>query len=139
MMRAVCKTGRYVRNYGCIWRRRCGQFGGTVKEYQVQVDPNALKRYGVTLDQVSQALTNNSSNVGGGTIRRGDEALVVRGQGLFERKKISVASLSMQRMENLCWYPTADVEITHHPRSGIVSYNQGDSYVLAYRTNDQRR
>ncbi|MBR7784670.1 efflux RND transporter permease subunit, partial [Undibacterium luofuense] len=43
-------------------------FGGTIKEYQVQVDPNLLKRYAVTLDQVNQALANNNSNVGGGTI-----------------------------------------------------------------------
>src|SRR5450830_130348 len=58
-------------------------FGGTVKEYQVQVDPDALKRYGVTIDQVSQALTNNSANVGGGLVKRGDEALVVRSIGIF--------------------------------------------------------
>src|SRR5471030_2403414 len=39
-------------------------FGGTVKEYQVQVDPAALKRYGVTIDQVNTALTNNSADLG---------------------------------------------------------------------------
>ncbi|WP_423708467.1 efflux RND transporter permease subunit [Undibacterium sp. WLX3042] len=106
-------------------------FGGTVKEYQVQVDPNALKRYGVTLDQVSQALTNNSSNVGGGTIRRGDEALVVRGQGLFEKKEdIGRVIINAKNGKTVLVSDVADVEITHHPRSGIVSYNQGDSYVL---------
>jgi cobalt-zinc-cadmium resistance protein CzcA len=107
-------------------------FGGTVKEYQVQVDPNALKRYGVTLDQVSQALTNNSSNVGGGTIRRGDEALVVRGQGLFEKKEdIGRVIINAKNGKTVLVSDVADVEITHRPRSGIVSYNQGDSYVLA--------
>lgn len=106
-------------------------FGGTVKEYQVQVDPNALKRYGVTLDQVSQALTANSSNVGGGTIRRGDEALVVRGQGLFEKKEdIGRVIINAKNGKTVLVSDVADVEITHHPRSGIVSYNQGDSYVL---------
>ncbi|MBR7792021.1 efflux RND transporter permease subunit [Undibacterium sp. FT147W] len=106
-------------------------FGGTVKEYQVQVDPNALKRYGVTLDQVSQALTNNSSNVGGGTLRRGDEALVVRGQGLFEKKEdIGRVIINAKNGKTVLVSDVANVEITHHPRSGIVSYNQGDSYVL---------
>ena len=62
-------------------------FGGTVKEYQVQVEPNALKRYGITLDQVNQALINNNGNVGGGTVRRGDEALVIRSVGLFTSKE----------------------------------------------------
>ena len=54
-------------------------FGGEVKEYQIDVDPYKLKRYNVTLDQVSQALSNNSGNFGGGLLRRGAEALVIRG------------------------------------------------------------
>ncbi len=39
-------------------------FGGLIKEYQVNVNPALLKKYGVTLDQVSQALTNGSASVG---------------------------------------------------------------------------
>jgi len=58
-------------------------FGGTIKEYQVRIDPYALKRYGVSIDQLSTALMNNSANVGGGFVRRGDEALVIRGMGIF--------------------------------------------------------
>ncbi|MFZ6773323.1 efflux RND transporter permease subunit [Undibacterium sp. SXout7W] len=106
-------------------------FGGTVKEYQVQVDPNALKRYSVTLDQVNQALANNSSNVGGGTIRRGDEALVVRGIGLFSRKEdIGQVIVSAKNGKTVLIADVADVSITNRQRSGIVSYNKGDSYVL---------
>ncbi|HNR11515.1 MAG TPA: efflux RND transporter permease subunit, partial [Nitrosomonas europaea] len=46
-------------------------FGGSVKEIQVDVDPNALRKFGLTLDQVSQALRENNANTGGGIIRRG--------------------------------------------------------------------
>ncbi len=106
-------------------------FGGTIKEYQVQVDPNLLKRYGVTLDQVNQALTNNNSNVGGGTIKRGDEALVVRGIGLFSSKDdIGRVIVSSKNGKTVLVSDVADVEISSRPRSGIVAYNQGDSYVL---------
>jgi len=59
-------------------------FGGLIKEYQARIDPYALKRYGVTLDQTSQAVAANSANVGGGLLPRGDEALVVRGIGLYQ-------------------------------------------------------
>ena len=59
-------------------------FGGSIKEYQVRLNPYALKKYGVTIDQVSAALSANSANAGGGLLRRGEEALVIRGIGLFQ-------------------------------------------------------
>ena len=48
-------------------------FGGAIREYQVQVNPDLLRKFSVTLDQVSQALTKNGDNAGAGVIRRGDE------------------------------------------------------------------
>src|SRR5258707_7438536 len=46
-------------------------FGGVTREYQVQVDPNKLISYGVSLSQVAQALANNNVNAGGSFIERG--------------------------------------------------------------------
>ncbi|MEB0033187.1 CusA/CzcA family heavy metal efflux RND transporter, partial [Undibacterium sp. RTI2.1] len=106
-------------------------FGGTVKEYQVQVDPNALRRYGITLDQVNQALANNNVNVGGGAVRRGDETLIVRGVGLFNNKEdIGRVIVNAKNGKTVLLSDVADVEIGSRPRSGNISYNQGDSYVL---------
>ncbi|WP_344762999.1 CusA/CzcA family heavy metal efflux RND transporter [Actimicrobium antarcticum] len=105
-------------------------FGGTVKEYQVQVDPNALKRYGVTIDQVSQALTNNSANVGGGLVRRGDEALVVRGIGIFNRiDEIGRVIVSAKAGKTVLVSDLGDVTIGHRPRSGVVAFNDNNSVV----------
>lgn len=59
-------------------------FGGAVKQYQVQVDPRALRQYGVTLDQVRDALGANNRNVGGGFLARGPEEYLVRGIGFAE-------------------------------------------------------
>jgi cobalt-zinc-cadmium resistance protein CzcA len=58
-------------------------FGGAIKQYQIRVQPDALKRYGVTLADVETAIGNANNNVGGGIMRRGDEAVVVRGIGLY--------------------------------------------------------
>ena len=58
-------------------------FGGRVKEYQVRVNPFMLRKFGITIDQVAQAVTSNSANTGGGILPRGDEALVIRGIGLY--------------------------------------------------------
>lgn len=59
-------------------------FGGSIKQYQVQVRPDLLKRYNVTLADIQQAIGAANSNVGGGIIPRGDEAVVVRGIGLYK-------------------------------------------------------
>ncbi|MES2205404.1 MAG: CusA/CzcA family heavy metal efflux RND transporter [Pseudomonadota bacterium] len=105
-------------------------FGGTVKEYQVSVDPYALKRYGLTIDQVSQTLTNNNANVGGGFVRRGDEALVIRGMGIFNQiEDISRVVISSKNGKTILVSDIAQVEIGHRNRSGVVAFNQNDNVV----------
>jgi heavy metal efflux system protein len=58
-------------------------FGGPTREYQVQLDPNKLVAYGLSLAQLEQALANNNINAGGGFIERGEQALNVRAVGLM--------------------------------------------------------
>lgn len=58
--------------------------GGDVKQYQVQVDPRALRQYGVTLAEVREALGANNRNIGGGFVARGAEEYLIRGIGLAE-------------------------------------------------------
>jgi cobalt-zinc-cadmium resistance protein CzcA len=107
-----------------------GSFGGLIKEYQVNVNPTLLKKYGVTLDQVSQALTNGSANVGGGLIKRGDEALVVRGQGLFTSlDDIARTVVLAKDGKTVLVRDIGDVSIGARPRSGIVAFNQRDNVV----------
>ena len=59
-------------------------FGGEVKQYQIQVDPRSLLLYGVTLDDIREAVAANNRNVGGGYIVRGPEEYLIRGIGLAE-------------------------------------------------------
>lgn len=59
-------------------------FGGPTREYQVQLDPNKLAAYGLSLPQVEQALIANNINAGGGFIERGQQALNVRAVGLMQ-------------------------------------------------------
>src|SRR5271169_4235745 len=59
-------------------------FGGTTREYQVQVDPNKLIEYGLNIGQVEQALSNNNTNAGGSFIEHGGQAFNVRAVGLVK-------------------------------------------------------
>jgi heavy metal efflux system protein len=58
-------------------------FGGTTKEYQVQINPDKLVSYGLSLGQVEQQLTNNNSNSGGNFVEVGLQQVNVREVGLI--------------------------------------------------------
>ncbi len=58
-------------------------FGGTVREYQVRVDPNKLVSYGLSIGQLEQQLTNNNINAGGSFVEVGLQQMNVRTLGLF--------------------------------------------------------
>lgn len=57
-------------------------FGGPTRQYQVRLDPNSLIDYGLSLEQVEQALANNNANGGGSFIQQGEQQINVREVGL---------------------------------------------------------
>lgn len=57
--------------------------GGHVREYQVEVDPDALAVYGVTLRDVLEAVENANLDVGAGVLEENRVEYVVRGRGLI--------------------------------------------------------
>lgn len=105
-------------------------FGGAVKEYQVRLDPYLLKKFDISIDQVNQALGNNSSNVGGGLMHRGDEALVVRGIGLFKSiDDIGQTVITSRDGRPIVVSDVGQAVIGDRTRSGIVSYNDRDDVI----------
>ena len=58
-------------------------FGGTVKRYEVCPDPDLMKRYGIALPQLQNAIAGSNNNVGGDYVIRGPTAQVVRSLGLL--------------------------------------------------------
>jgi cobalt-zinc-cadmium resistance protein CzcA len=59
-------------------------WGGTTKEYHVEVDPKRLEGFGITFQQLISAIGNSNSNVGGRTVSVGDQSMNIRGVGLVE-------------------------------------------------------
>jgi heavy metal efflux system protein len=57
--------------------------GGTVKRYEIQPDPERLKRYAISLNQLQNALANSNANTGGDILIRGKTILMVRGVGVL--------------------------------------------------------
>src|SRR5579863_4316574 len=59
-------------------------WGGTTKEYEVEVDLQKLDAYNVTIPQVITAIGNANTNVGGRTISFGQQSVNIRGIGLLD-------------------------------------------------------
>jgi len=58
-------------------------FGGELKTYEVQIDPNKLLNYRISIGHVIDALRRNNGNEGGGYVIHGQEQRVIRGEGLI--------------------------------------------------------
>ncbi|MBZ0258925.1 efflux RND transporter permease subunit, partial [bacterium] len=56
--------------------------GGYEKQYQVNIDPDALLRYNIPLNDVSEIIHANNLNVGAQFIEKNDEEFIVRSVGL---------------------------------------------------------
>ncbi|HEY7310354.1 MAG TPA: CusA/CzcA family heavy metal efflux RND transporter [Gemmataceae bacterium] len=71
-------------------------WGGYEKQYQVRIDPERLLRYGVSFEQVMQAVRSNNLATGGGNIQQAGAMYLVRGLArtvnVDEIKKIVVAT-----------------------------------------------
>ena len=62
-------------------------FGGLVKQYHVITSPDKLLRYGLSIQNVIDAITSNNINTGGNIITRGGQGFVVRGVGAIKTKE----------------------------------------------------
>ena len=58
--------------------------GGYVKQYQIEVDPNALSRFNITLEQLKTAVKKSNNDVGGRLIELAETEYMVRGTGYIQ-------------------------------------------------------
>src|SRR5215813_4145290 len=57
-------------------------FGGFTRQFRLDLDPTELLRYGLGINDVINAINNNTANAGGGRVARGEQSFIVRGIGL---------------------------------------------------------
>ena len=58
--------------------------GGYVKQYQIEVDPNALYRYNISLSKIKMAIKRSNNDVGGRLIEMAETEYMVRGLGYIK-------------------------------------------------------
>src|SRR5215471_6532046 len=118
-------------------------WGGTTKEYAVDVDLQKMEAYGVTLQQVISALGNANINVGGRTINVGQQSVNVRGVGLMDSggEADVTQGYKVQDIENVMLSQTnglpifvkdvARVSVGYVPRLGKAGRDHADDVVAA--------
>ena len=62
-------------------------FGGLTRQFQLELDPVAMERYGLGLSDVTSAIVSNSASAGGSRITRGEQSYVIRSIGLIRNKE----------------------------------------------------
>jgi cobalt-zinc-cadmium resistance protein CzcA len=103
-------------------------FGGQVKQYQVNLDPERLRAFDLDAGKVFDALAINNSNTGGGFLNSGEQAMVVRGVGLLRNlDDIAQVVVSDRDGTPVRVKDVAVVELGSQFSTGIVSFNTEDS------------
>ncbi|EER60244.1 heavy metal efflux pump, CzcA family [Acidovorax delafieldii 2AN] len=105
-------------------------WGGDQKQYQVQIDPRQLIKYGLSFKQVMERLTANNKQVGGQSINLGSEQYLVRGLGLVSNTK-DIAGIVVAERNGAPIYvrDVAQVKEAPAPRFGAVT-KDGKEAVL---------
>lgn len=116
--------------------------GGYVKQYQVQVDPNALVAYDIPLSKVRNAIVRSNRDVGGGLIEMAETEYMVRGKGYIQSiadiEKIAVGI--DERGTPIRIKDVAKVQIGPELRRGVVELNgegevAGGIVIMRYGEN----
>lgn len=118
-------------------------WGGTTKEFEVEVDPHKLEAYSITVPQILTALGNANINVGGREIRIGQQSINIRGLGLIDdggaddlTKGYKVDDIENVVLTQANGVPVlvkdvAKVKVGYVPRLGICGRDDQDDVVAS--------
>jgi cobalt-zinc-cadmium resistance protein CzcA len=125
-------------------------YGGTVKQYQVLLDPSKLRNYNITLQELEDAIERSNENVGGDLLTLGTQTHNVRAIGLLGRgvdpldpaniaaydsiegeKLDDINNVVIKSHDGVPIYvrQVARAVVGHQPRMGIVGRGQENDVV----------
>ncbi|WP_019866250.1 efflux RND transporter permease subunit [Methylovulum miyakonense] len=105
-------------------------FGGYEKQYAVLMNPSQLQRFGLSLNDVVDAIQTNNESAGGSVLSRGSMSFVIRGKGSLQ----SVSEIGDIFIKSFGGTPVyvhdvADVEVDAKIPAGILSKDQTDETI----------
>jgi cobalt-zinc-cadmium resistance protein CzcA len=119
-------------------------FGGFTTEYQLDLDPKQLLRYGLGIGDVITAINANNANAGGGRVARGDQSYVIRGVGLI-KSLADIGSIVVTQSNGtpILVRDLGKTTLSHQEREGILGKDnnpdtlEGIVLMLKYQNPSQ--
>lgn len=98
-------------------------FGGPLKQFHIITSPEKLVKYGLSMQNVIEAINANNQNTGGNVIARGGQGFAIRGLGAIKNEQdIQNIVLKSDNGVPVFVRDVATVEITPPPPSGVMGY-----------------
>ncbi len=118
--------------------------GGFIKQYQIDVDPNRLSAYGISINDITSAVQRSNKDVGGRNIESSDIEYFVRGKG-YITKESDIEEITLTTGQNGIPVKIKDigtVQIGGDIRRGMIDFNGegevvGGIIVMRYGENAQ--
>src|SRR3954470_12848771 len=119
-------------------------FGGYLKEFHVRPSVDRMRAHGISLPEISEALSKANLNVGGGFVRSGDQELAVRGIGyLTSVEDIRRTVLKTRDGTPVTVGDVAEIVQSNTPRRGAIGWNEQkeavEGFVLMRRGENPSR
>jgi len=116
--------------------------GGFVKQYQVEVDPNRLLAYNLSITKVKQAIQRSNNDVGGKLVEMAETEFMVRGLGYIRSiKDLENIAVAVDRMGTpVLLKNIANIQLGPELRRGLMDWNgegeaAGGIVVMRYGEN----
>ena len=95
--------------------------GGYVRQYQALVKPERLLHYGLTVNDVFEAIAKNNANASGGVLPQQSEQYLIRGVGLI-RSVEDIGNIVVRELNGVPVFVKnlAEVSIGHEVRQGVI-------------------
>ncbi len=104
--------------------------GGHVLQYQIRINPHALNKYKISLEEVVESVRENNKNAGGQFMLMGSEEYLVRGIGLLQGLE-GIRNIHVKVIEGapIKIGDLAEVAYGKEIRRGVVSRNGTEEVV----------
>jgi heavy metal efflux system protein len=105
-------------------------FGGITTQFQLELDPQQLVRFNLSLKNVTDAITANSASAGGSVLTRGDLGYVVRGVGLVQTLDDMGNIVVAQRNGTPIFVrDLGKLKLSNQERHGILRYDEKNDVI----------
>ena len=105
-------------------------FGGFTKEFQLMPDPAKMLHYGVVLNDILNAINNNTGNAGGGRVTRGEQSYIVRGLGqIHTLEDLGSVVVTQKNSIPILVRDLGKVQFGHKEREGILGKNNNPDTI----------